>query len=160
MENAPCMSPTGCHNQEREQILDMQCNREAKRMPCNIHSIGTGTHLQRFHILSNICVDKKNPLRLLDSPCKRTQSVHFYYLVTSVIHFDRPQLFIYLSKKAACLCASHSIVDHTDERILDALRFSFVPERHEHTHRKVASIKDERKTHVAVKRMKKSLKLT
>lgn len=24
VENAPCMAPTGCHNQEREQILGMQ----------------------------------------------------------------------------------------------------------------------------------------
>lgn len=123
------------------------------------HAIYTALALERicsaFIYFQIFVLTKKKTLRLLDSPCKRTQSVHFYYIVTSVIHFYRPQLFIYLSKKAACLCASDSIVDHMDERILDALRFSFVPERHEHTHRKVASIKDERKIHVAVKRMKK-----
>ncbi len=42
VENAPCLATTGRHNQEWEQILDMRCSREAKRMPYNIHSIGTG----------------------------------------------------------------------------------------------------------------------
>lgn len=42
VENAPCLATTGRHNQEREQILGMWCNREAKCIPCNTHSIGTG----------------------------------------------------------------------------------------------------------------------
>lgn len=41
VENAPRLATTGRHNQEREQILGRRCNREAKRMPSNIHGIGT-----------------------------------------------------------------------------------------------------------------------
>lgn len=38
VENAPRLAATGRHNQEREHILGMRCNREAKRMPHNVHS--------------------------------------------------------------------------------------------------------------------------
>lgn len=42
VENAPCQATTGRHNQEKEQILGMLCNREAKCMPYNMNSIGIG----------------------------------------------------------------------------------------------------------------------
>ena len=42
VENAPCLAATGRHNQEREQILGMWCNREAKLMPYDVQSTGTG----------------------------------------------------------------------------------------------------------------------
>lgn len=42
VENAPCLAATGRHDQEREQILGMRCYREAKPMPYDWQSTGTG----------------------------------------------------------------------------------------------------------------------
>ena len=51
VENAPCLAATGRHNQEREQILGMRCNRGAKGMPYNEHNIGTGLQWERMYSL-------------------------------------------------------------------------------------------------------------
>lgn len=58
VENAPCMAPTGCHNQERQQTLSMQCSREAECMSYTVHSSGTKTAvgLRSYSLKITTCV--------------------------------------------------------------------------------------------------------
>lgn len=53
VENAPCVAPTGCHNQEREQTLSMQCIRKAMCM--SYRSKSDCSHIPPNN---NLCVAK------------------------------------------------------------------------------------------------------